>query len=77
MAPMKDVGILLMVAGAALLVVGALVFLAGRLPWLGHLPGDIHVRGKRWSFSFPLATCILLSIVLTILLNLLLRLFRR
>jgi len=74
---MRDVGILLVIAGAAILLAGILVLLAGRLPLLGHLPGDVHLRGKNWLFSFPLATCILVSIVLTVLLNIILRLFRR
>jgi len=74
---MKDVGMLLVVVGAVILVIGLVLVIAGRVPWLGHLPGDISVRGKSWSFSFPLVTCILVSIVLTVLLNIVLRLFRR
>ncbi|NQT94598.1 MAG: DUF2905 domain-containing protein [Lentisphaerae bacterium] len=70
---MKDVGILLVIAGSAVVLTGALILLATRLPWLGNLPGDIHLRGKSWSFSFPLVTCI----VLTVLLNIVVRLFRR
>jgi len=77
MADMKHAGILLIVAGSVIVAVGVLFLLAGRLPWMGHLPGDIHVRGKRWSFSFPLATCVLLSILLTVLLNIIVRLFRK
>jgi uncharacterized membrane-anchored protein len=74
---MRDIGILLIVAGAAIVLAGILILLAVRLPWLGHLPGDIHLRRNNWSFSFPLATCILVSIALTVLVNLLMRLFRR
>ena len=47
------------------------------VPWLGHLPGDIHYEGKNASFHFPMVTCIVLSIILTVLLNLVLRLFKR
>jgi hypothetical protein len=48
-----------------------------RFSWPGHLPGDIHLNGKNWSFSFPVVTCILISIVITVLLNIILHLFRR
>jgi len=74
---MRGVGSLLIILGGALAAVGALILLGVRLPWLGRLPGDIQLRGKNWSVACPVATCILVSIVLTILLNIVLRLFRR
>jgi len=74
---MKDLGLLLVVVGALLLLVGSVLLLTGRLPWLGNLPGDLHLHGKRWTFSFPIVTCILASIVLTLLLNLILRIFKK
>ena len=37
---------------------------------LGRLPGDIRMRGEGWSFSFPVVTCFIVSVVLTVLLNL-------
>lgn len=55
-------GILMVAAGAALVVLGRL-----HLP-LGRLPGDIVYRGKNTTVYFPLATCVLLSVVLTIVL---------
>lgn len=67
-------GRLLIIAGAVLIAAGVLVTLLGRLPIrLGRLPGDIYIQGKNSSFYFPLATCILISIVL----SLLMWLFRR
>ena len=56
-----------MVFGAVLLVVGAVLTFAGRmnLP-LGRLPGDIVYRGKNTVFYFPLATSLLVSIVLSL-----------
>jgi Protein of unknown function (DUF2905) len=64
-----DLGKLLIVLGAILLVAGVVLFLLGRtsLP-LGRLPGDIVYRGKNTTFYFPLATSILLSVVLTVVL---------
>jgi hypothetical protein len=67
-------GRLLIVAGVALIVLGVLVTLAGRLPIrLGHLPGDISIRGKNTAFYFPLTTCLLLSALLSLVMWLLRR----
>jgi hypothetical protein len=41
--------------------------LSGKIPWLGRLPGDILIQRKNFSFYFPLATGILISIILTFL----------
>jgi hypothetical protein len=67
-------GRLLIAMGLVLLAAGLLVTFAGRLPLhLGRLPGDIRIHGRNFGFYFPLATCILLSIVLTLALWLLRR----
>ena len=66
-----------MIVGCITAAIGLVLLLAPRVPWLGHLPGDINYRGKNTSFHFPLTTCIVVSIVLTVVLNLVLRLFRR
>jgi hypothetical protein len=69
---MSDLGKILIGFGVLMVVVGGVILLAGSLfgkvPWLGRLPGDIHVQRGNWSFYFPLATSILLSIVLSLLL---------
>ena len=64
---MSDLGKVLMVFGAVLLAVGLLLTFAGRwnLP-LGRLPGDVVYRGKNTVFYVPLATSILISIVLSL-----------
>lgn len=66
---MHDLGRILIVLGAVLVVVGLLIVDLSRfhLP-IGRLPGDISWHGKGWSFSFPLATSILLSVLLSLLL---------
>ena len=66
---MTDLGKLLVFFGATIIIVGLVLVLIGRtnLP-LGRLPGDIVYRGKNTIFYFPLATSILLSVVLSILL---------
>jgi len=73
----RTLGILLLIASGALAAVGLALLLAARIPWLGHLPGDIHYEGKRSSFHFPIVSCVVLSLVLTIVLNLILRIFRK
>jgi hypothetical protein len=60
---------ILMLLGAALLLLGAVLFLGQRLG-LGRLPGDFSWQGKNFSFHFPLATSLLVSIVLTLVINL-------
>jgi len=64
--------------GLGLAVLGGVVWLAGRfgLP-LGRLPGDISIQNGNFTFYFPCASGILISIVLTILINVVLRLIRR
>ncbi len=69
---MAEMGRILVVLGIALVVIGGIVMLLGRtgLP-LGRLPGDILYRGKNTTFYFPLATSIVLSVVLSVILFLL------
>ncbi len=66
---MAGLGKLLIVFGVLLLVAGVLLTLLGRanLP-LGRLPGDIVYRGKNTTFYFPLATSILVSVLLSLVL---------
>ena len=64
---MAELGKLLLVLGGCVVVIGAVLLLAGRLNLpLGRLPGDIVYRGKHAVFYFPLATCIVLSVVLSL-----------
>jgi hypothetical protein len=66
------IGRFLVVAGLAAFALG-LVFMAGGRLGLGRLPGDFVIRGGRATVFVPLATSIVLSIVLTVVLNLLAR----
>ncbi len=70
-------GRMLLVLGVALVVIGGIVMLLGRtgLP-LGRLPGDILYRGRSTTFYFPLATSVILSILLSLILFLVSR-FKR
>ena len=51
--------------------------LSDKFPFLGRLPGDIHVEGKNGSFHFPIVTCLIASVVLPVVLNVVVRLFKR
>jgi hypothetical protein len=62
---LQDIGKLLIILGVVMIAVGALFALSGKVPWLGRLPGDIIIRKKTFTFYFPLATSILLSLILT------------
>jgi len=65
---MAGFGKTLIYLGILLVVVGVLLSLVGNIPWLGHLPGDIAIQRGRFSFYFPLTTCILISVVVSLVL---------
>jgi len=66
---MASVGRMLIALGFLLFVAGGVILLAGRIGFpLGRLPGDIAVRGKHVTFYAPIATCLLLSILLSLIL---------
>jgi hypothetical protein len=58
----------LIIIGLLIALVGVIVTLAGKLPWLGRLPGDIYIKREHFTFSFPLATCLLISALISIIL---------
>jgi hypothetical protein len=70
---MPELGRTLIVLGIAIIVLGVLFTFGGKIPWLGNLPGDIHIQRGRFSFYFPITTCIVISAVI----SLVLYLFRR
>ncbi|KRT72558.1 MAG: hypothetical protein XU12_C0018G0005 [Deltaproteobacteria bacterium CSP1-8] len=64
---MAPIGKILLVSGLLLAGAGILFLLADRIGWIGKLPGDIIIKRENVTFYFPLATCILISIVLSLL----------
>jgi hypothetical protein len=60
-------GKMLVILGVVLVVVGLGFMFADKIPYIGRLPGDIYIKREKFSFYFPLATCIIISIILTIL----------
>jgi len=66
---MADVGRILLVFGVLFVVIGAALMLFGRF----HLPGDITFKSGGMTLYIPIATSIILSVILTVVLNLLFR----
>lgn len=62
------IGKFLIILGIVITAVGGILFFSGKIPWLGRLPGDIIIQRKNFTFYFPLATSVLLSILLTLIL---------
>jgi len=59
-----------LIVGLVVAGLGLLLMLGGKGPlsWIGRLPGDFYFNGEKFSFYFPLATGLLISIVLTLVL---------
>lgn len=84
MAEWGSLGKVLIGVGLCVALIGLLLLIADRVPgvgnllgWFGRLPGDISIRRENFSFSFPLATSLLLSIILSLIFYLVIWLFRR
>ena len=65
---MNPIAKLLIGAGLILVGVGLFFLLSDKVPWLGKLPGDITVKRDNFTFFFPLATCILISVIVSLIL---------
>lgn len=70
---MADLGKTLILFGALIVAVGLLLTLGGKLPWIGRLPGDITIRKNGVVLYFPIASCLVASVLLSLILSL----FRR
>jgi hypothetical protein len=60
------IGKFLVLLGLIVAALGGLLLISGKFPWIGKLPGDILIQRKNFTFYFPLATSILLSLILTL-----------
>ena len=67
---LSQFGRVLVVVGAVMLFLGVPLVVADRVPLIGRLPGDITVRGNGWTIYAPVATSIVLSVLLTVVLSL-------
>lgn len=68
MADISGFGKILVLLGAIFIFIGGFFMLGKSIPWLGRLPGDICIKKENFTFYFPLATSILLSVVLSLIL---------
>lgn len=65
-----DLGKILIIFGVVIVGIGVLLLIGDKIPWIGRLPGDIFIKKERFTFYFPIVTCIIISIILTILFSL-------
>lgn len=65
---MSELGKLLIIVGSLIALAGAVLVFWGKLPlsWFGQLPGDIAYKGKNVTFYFPLATSLLISVIVSL-----------
>jgi hypothetical protein len=64
---LQGIGKLFIFIGIISIAVGSLLLLSGKISWLGKLPGDIMIQRKNFTFYFPLATSIIISVILSLL----------
>lgn len=63
---MPGLGKSLIIIGIIIIVIGLFAAYGPKIPYLGKLPGDIHVKRDNFVFYFPLATSILISVILSL-----------
>ncbi len=63
---MPGFGKIFIIIGILFIIIGLAFMFGDKIPYIGRLPGDIHIKKENFSFYFPITTCIIISIVLTI-----------
>ncbi|MCK9209726.1 MAG: DUF2905 domain-containing protein [Ignavibacteriaceae bacterium] len=63
----SQIGKMLILFGGIIVLVGIILLSFGKIPFLGKLPGDIIIQRKNFTFYFPIATSLLLSLLLSLL----------
>ncbi|MCS7215562.1 MAG: DUF2905 domain-containing protein [Thermodesulfovibrio sp.] len=63
---MNEIGKYLIISGIIIMIVGLLFTFAGKIPLIGRLPGDIVIERRNFVFYFPLATSIVISIIISL-----------
>lgn len=72
-----ELGKWVVLAGLVLVFVGGLMWLLGHIPFLGNLPGDIHIQTQNVSCFIPIVSMIIVSVVATIILNIIIRIMNK
>lgn len=62
----SNMGLFLIIAGVLLTLIGLLIYFFDDIPFLGKLPGDIMGKKENFTFYFPLASSIIISIILSL-----------
>lgn len=62
----QHLGKLLIILGVIIIAVGGLLLFSGKIPYMGKLPGDILIQKKNYTIYFPLATSIIISLIITL-----------
>ena len=68
---MGEIAKTMILIGAVLIVTGLVLLLFQKTPFLGKLPGDILIKKENFTFYFPLATSIIISVIISLILYLL------
>jgi hypothetical protein len=63
-----ETGKFLVIAGVVIFVLGLVFMMSNKLP-IGRLPGDLRFGGDHFRIYIPIATCVLLSIIITVIVN--------
>ncbi|MEJ5351822.1 MAG: DUF2905 domain-containing protein [Melioribacteraceae bacterium] len=67
----QTLGKFLILGGAVIVLIGLLITLWDKIPFIGKMPGDILIKGKNFTFYFPIVSSIILSIIISLILYLL------
>lgn len=67
----SSLGKMMILIGMFIILIGILLLIGERIPFIGRLPGDIIIRRERFTFYFPIVTCILFSLIITLIFSLL------
>ncbi|MEO8211323.1 MAG: DUF2905 domain-containing protein [bacterium] len=66
METLQPLGKILVITGLVIIVVGILFLFSDKIPFLGKLPGEFTIKKENFTFYFPLATSIIISIILSL-----------
>jgi hypothetical protein len=67
---MADIAKMIILLGAVLVLAGLVILFLPKLPFIGKLPGDIFIKKENFTFYFPLATSIVISLIVSLILYL-------
>jgi len=73
---MQLTGKFLIIIGVIIIISGLIMTFYGKIPFLGKLPGDISIKGKNYSVYIPIATSLLISLLISLILYLYNKLFK-